>query len=296
MKFSLFVNQRQAIDLGITNVNQAHIFDFLTGVATWADAVVVDGEVFYWVSRQEISRELPLLNIKEETVYRHLKSLATIGVIEYKKQGKKDCVRLTEKGKKYYVGNESELTESTISEINPNSNEKLGNKSEKNSDLNPTYPTTSITRTITTQTRARESENRLSAVPDEIVLDDAAVARLRMAGVDKKVAEYFMAEFIADSEDRHKQSHNWVASLIVYCKRWYWRYEKEVLSKQARGASQHEAVGSAHSQRRGGSKSSTIHARNKERYRAALEREQGDRADEQVSGEVRASVHVVNRR
>ncbi len=149
MKFTIYVNQQKAVDLGIKSINQAHIFDLLTGLSTWAETQIIDGDVFYWVSRQKISEELQLLNLKPDTVYRHLKALSEIQLIEYTKLGVKDCVRLTEKGKSYYVGNKSEQGKPTMSEIDPsftpNSDlnpSKLGNRSEIHSDLNPTYTTT----------------------------------------------------------------------------------------------------------------------------------------------------------
>jgi len=149
MKYTLTVNQKQAIEAGVKNINQAHILDLLTSCSTWATPEEFKGEIYYWVSRQSVCRELPLLNIKPDTAYRHLKGLAELGLIDYQKSGKKDLVRLTPKGKKYYVGNKSEFEEShyvgnksekqTGSEIDPS---KSGNKSEKNSETNPTYPTT----------------------------------------------------------------------------------------------------------------------------------------------------------
>ncbi len=140
MKYSLYINQGMAIELGLTNINQTHVFDLCTSVSTWAKPEVVDGEVYYWVARQVIVDELPLLNMKPDTVYRHLKSIAKLRLIDYIKVGKKDCIRVTALGKKYfskgkepYVGNKSELDSG------------LGNKSEKdaeNSEINPTYHTT----------------------------------------------------------------------------------------------------------------------------------------------------------
>ncbi len=153
MKYNLNINQVQAIELGITNINQAHIFDLLTSASTWADAEIVNDTVYYWVARQTIAKELELLNLKPDTIYRHLKSLNEIKLIDYIKVGKKDCIKITLKGKRYiskdnkntisetnpkhYVGNKSELKQN--SEINPT---KLGNKSENHSDLNPTYHNT----------------------------------------------------------------------------------------------------------------------------------------------------------
>jgi len=148
MKYQLNVNQQQAIELGITHINQALIFDLLTTVASWAETIVIDNEVFYWVSRQTISSELKLLGLKNDTVYRNLKKLDHLGLINYKKYGKKDCIKITKLGKKYL----SKPNENTMSDSNPNhyagnKSEKeleLGSKSEKNSDLNPTYPLTNI--------------------------------------------------------------------------------------------------------------------------------------------------------
>ena len=141
MKYNLYINQLKAIELGITNLNQAHIFDLLTTSSSWASIKIINNEYFYWVSRQTICRELVLLNMKPDTVYRHLKSLQKIGLIFYKKLGKKDCIKITPKGKKYLT-NDPKIT---MSEMNPN--HYVGNESEKHSDLNPTYPTTNINHT-----------------------------------------------------------------------------------------------------------------------------------------------------
>lgn len=140
MKFSIHINQKQALELGISNINQAMIFDLLTGCAAWAKTQIIEGDVYYWVARQTISKELQILNLKPDTVYRHLKKLHQIGVIQHVKYGVKDCIKITEKGRKYYVGNESELSPPTMSEINPN--HYVGNESENNSEINPTYQTT----------------------------------------------------------------------------------------------------------------------------------------------------------
>ena len=135
MKYILHINQEQAIKLGMTNTNQAIIFDLLTSASTWAEPVIYENKVYYWVARQVVVKELPLLNLKEDTVYRHFKFLDEINLINYIKVSKKDCINITKKGKKYAF--------STMSETNPNyyvgNESELGNESEKNSDLNPTY-------------------------------------------------------------------------------------------------------------------------------------------------------------
>ena len=132
MKYTININQPKAIELGIINLNQAIIFDILTTASTWAKKITIKKEDYFWISRGSIVDELPLLKLKTDTVYRHLKSLRTLGLIEYTKSGTKDCVKISKKGEKYYskeVKNESEIFP-----------KNLGNQSEKGQDsgLNPT--------------------------------------------------------------------------------------------------------------------------------------------------------------
>ena len=160
MKYCISVNQERAIKAGIRNITTAHILDLLTTCSSWATPQERDGHVYYWVSRQSICRELPLLDIKPDTAYRHLKKLAELNLIDYQKDGKKDLVRLTTKGKKYhsagdkrhesdddpYVGFKSELSgdDSVINkekvsqkdDIDGQNTQKhyVGNKSEANTD------------------------------------------------------------------------------------------------------------------------------------------------------------------
>lgn len=156
MKYNLHVNQAKAIELGITNINQAHIFDLLSICSVWAEPIIIDKVVYYWVARQAISDELKILNLKNDTVYRHLKFLDKLGLIEYKKSGKKDCIKITKKGKDYHSD--------TMSEMNPSY--YVGNKSENNSDLNPTYPTTNINPNIKKNKQKKNSENLILEVEE----------------------------------------------------------------------------------------------------------------------------------
>jgi len=156
MKYTIAINQKSAIELGIKNINQAAIFDLLIGAAAWASPVIVGNDVYYWVARQSIANELPILGLKPDTIYRHLKALSEIGLINHIKSGKKDLMSITEKGKSYYVGNKSEKEE------------QLGNKSEKqpnNSDLNPTYH---ITNTTNHNTKVLKVERFTPPTLDEI--------------------------------------------------------------------------------------------------------------------------------
>jgi DNA-binding transcriptional ArsR family regulator len=170
MKHLLVYNQQIGTELGIRNITQGLIFDFLTGVAVWANPEQIDGETYYWVARSYIATQLACLQLKPDTIYRHLRALADLGLIVYRKKGKKDCIQLTSKARIYYIGNKSGSTqkasakpaEKPMSDLNPkpyvgsksekeraamsdlNPGSYVGNESENNSDLNPTDTTIKI--------------------------------------------------------------------------------------------------------------------------------------------------------
>jgi len=125
MKYNLYINQVMAVKLGMKNVNQAIIFDLLTNASTWAEPIRIDEKLYWWVSRQYICRQLELLSMRPDTAYRHLKGLAELKLIDYQKEGKKDCIAITELGRSY-IGNKSEKARKEI---------------RKDSEKNPTYNT-----------------------------------------------------------------------------------------------------------------------------------------------------------
>lgn len=143
MRYTHNINASRCIEWGLT-LNQGALVDIINQASSWATVSQIEGITYYWVSRNKVINEIPLAYSKPDTVYRALKLLAEKGVIEHIKDGKKDLVRLTEKGKSWNVAGtiqgDSKLGNKSESEINPN---KLGNKSENNSDKNPTYNNTS---------------------------------------------------------------------------------------------------------------------------------------------------------
>ncbi len=148
MKYTLLINQQKAVALGM-NPTQAIILDVINGAQTWAEPLVIKNNVYFWVSRHKVCEELPILNLKPDTVYRHFTFLESLGVIDYGKVGKKDCVRLTEVGKSYFsssFANSSEINPNP--EIDPN---ESGNESEQTTDSDPTYKTTIHKTTIHTK-------------------------------------------------------------------------------------------------------------------------------------------------
>lgn len=190
MKYHLHVNQERALALGISNINQAIILDLLCSAPTWAQAGVFNGEVYYWVARQKVCSELKILNLKPDTVYRHLVALHKLGLIDYQKDGKRDLIRITKRGASYYVGNGSEETRKQIRE---------------SSEINPTDPTT-----------IDPLNQNIPLSNGELISKDykpqqEAISRLRMAGysLDQINNPSTILKFICYYEEGGRISDNW---------------------------------------------------------------------------------------
>ncbi|GAB1651172.1 hypothetical protein [Mannheimia haemolytica] len=162
MRFSTYINNAKCLEWNL-NANQGALFDLLNQAPAWAKEIIIDGVVYYWVSRNAVIEELPLFYSKPDTVYRHFVEFHKKGLIVYQKHGDKDLIRLTEKGK-------------TWNEFNSDLNPTLGNKSElarkqirKSSDLNPTnnntnYKNTNDHNNTLTGINAHTRETKKSAV------------------------------------------------------------------------------------------------------------------------------------
>lgn len=110
------------------NLSQLYLFAFITRLNTWADKLIVGNNVFYKCSKKMVIKELPILTEKEDTIYRLMKSLEQKGLIYMKKIDGVDYVTTTE-----FAEDWGRIIRD--SEINPS---KLGNKSEKHSEIFPT--------------------------------------------------------------------------------------------------------------------------------------------------------------
>jgi hypothetical protein len=149
MRYNVVINQQKCRKYGLT-VGEAVMMDLFNQLSSWADEEVIDGKIYYHISRNKVINELPFFFEKPDTVYRTFKSLSEKKLVEFKKEKRKDFIRLSTSGKGWNkLGNKSEFVSNT--EINP---AKLGKNSENenkaltpvdtknldpNSDLNPTY-------------------------------------------------------------------------------------------------------------------------------------------------------------
>jgi len=123
MRYSLYINQPAAIELGIENTTEAIIFDYLTIASTWANPEIIDNQVYYWVARQKICDEHRILDLKPKTVYRYLRKLHQKGLIDYKKLRKKDCIAITDLGKTYISSTMGNKNSSAIRNFNSHKEE-----------------------------------------------------------------------------------------------------------------------------------------------------------------------------
>lgn len=128
MRYTTYINNSRCLEWGI-NPSQGALVDLFNQLPSWAKAETVDGKTFYHIARQKILEELPVWFKTADNVYRNIKHLAELGIIEHIKIDRRDLVRLSETGNKW----------------NSEKIPTLGEFSEKepiNSEKNPTYNTT----------------------------------------------------------------------------------------------------------------------------------------------------------
>ena len=118
------------------NATQGILFSLLYEAPAWAKEEIIENKAYYFVSRNLILNELPMFFEKSDTVYRNLKVLQEKGLIEYIKQGKKDLIKITSKGKTWNEFKENNSEQN--SEKNPSKFGKKSEKQENNSEKNPT--------------------------------------------------------------------------------------------------------------------------------------------------------------
>ena len=141
MRFTTYLNNAKCMEWKI-NATQGILFALLYEAPAWAEEEIIENKTYYFVSRNLILNELPMFFEKSDTVYRNLKVLQEKGLIEYIKQGKKDLIRITTKGKTWneFKDNSSEKNPNSEqnSEKNPSNLGKKSEKEQKNSGKNPT--------------------------------------------------------------------------------------------------------------------------------------------------------------
>lgn len=146
MRYTSTINNIKCIEWDLS-LNQAFLMDILIIADLWAKRETINDVDYRWVSRNKVVEEIPHAYKTADRVYRSLKDLAEKGVIDYKKLGKKDLVRITEKGKEWVFhkeGFEKRMLGKNIEKDANSANkskesDKKTEKGQDNSIYLPTY-------------------------------------------------------------------------------------------------------------------------------------------------------------
>lgn len=135
MRYNLFINQKAIIESGMDiDIYDAHILSFISQWIKSKDVkkVTFDNEDYFWISYKLIIDNLPLLKMKKDTVYRRLKRMSEMGIINPHQDNKK-------MGASYYSISEifSILTYGFSSEPTDKNPYPYGHSSEPPTDENP---------------------------------------------------------------------------------------------------------------------------------------------------------------
>lgn len=214
MRYTISINQVKTREWGL-NMNEGALMDLINQAYSWAEPVMIEGNLYYWMSRNKVIAEIPTAYSKPDTVYRAFRTLAQKGLVLYTKQGKRDLLALTAKGKKWNVegttigdailGYKSDLIGN--SEINPS---KFGNKSENNSDRNPTYKNTSINKS-TNNKRERSAPKNLIATSEQI---DLLTKYNLIEDIDLMISS-----FLANGKSKGLEYDCWSSAFTVWINR-----------------------------------------------------------------------------
>ncbi|MBK7337819.1 MAG: hypothetical protein IPJ00_17410 [Saprospirales bacterium] len=202
MKFNINIDQRFCLEWGL-NFAEGAVFGILYNLSSWADPVVIDGQIFYHASRNKVMDELPMLTDKPDTIYRIFKHLSDPqrALIQYEKDGRKDLIRLTDRGKTWNSEKNPSLADNS-----ENFPAELGKKSENNSEKNPTDNNTSIISTTI------DRENAPEKIPPPVVENPNALqwgdgAEMRLEKANALVRGYVLAN-PERLQDMCKQARN----------------------------------------------------------------------------------------
>ena len=100
MRYTISIDQTHSIEWGLS-LSEAALFSFIYSLPAWAEQIHVNGQTWFFASRNKAIDEMPIITDKGDTIYRLYKSLQQKNIIDWQKFGEKDCIRITEKGKQW---------------------------------------------------------------------------------------------------------------------------------------------------------------------------------------------------
>ena len=181
MKYTILINQAKALEWEL-NLSEAALFAFVYELPSWADVLYMDGQAWYFASRNKAIEEVPIISQKPDTIYRLYKSLQEKGLIRWQKVGEREYIQITDMGKTWNkanpsLGKKSELTRKKIRETSENF---------------PTYNNTIDKITIDSNTPAQVGKETLPASPlntaNNIDAYTTAKNTLLSAAAERKIA------------------------------------------------------------------------------------------------------------
>lgn len=113
------------------SLTEAYVFSYIANCVTWTDPLPIGGDIYYFLSKTVVTKELALISDKIDTIYRIYRSLQSKGIITIKKIDGKDYVKFEKKAASWNKFSDSEKNPTLI-----------GEKSENDSEKNPTYQCT----------------------------------------------------------------------------------------------------------------------------------------------------------
>ena len=197
MIYNLHINQPKAVEWGLS-MNEAFVFTFVYELPSWADSIPTGNGVWYYGSRWKCVKELPILQLEPDTVYRIYRKFAKKGLIEYNPSAGRDMIKLTEKGKSWnWTRDKTDDNPKNNTDTNPTT-EKEENLPENNSDG---HPTNYIYQGQPTNLRSNSNE----LLPEEPATENGAGKSLVLFE-DETGAAKFTEEDIAEFEEMIKKS------------------------------------------------------------------------------------------
>ena len=89
---------KKAIDIGITNISQYLIYNYILHKESFSKKIKIDGITYFKLNFDLAQEELPLMRLKEDTLYRHLLYFERKGIISFKKlHKKKEYIKIIKK-------------------------------------------------------------------------------------------------------------------------------------------------------------------------------------------------------
>ena len=134
MKYNININQLAVMNSGLKlDLIDCAIIDFIRNWASAKKATKIDfdGNLYVWIGHKLIQDQLPLLRLKKDSIYRRMKYLCNIGILEQHPQSK-------QLGMSLYCS--TELFDSLLfSEPTDENPMTYGFKSDAPTDENPNY-------------------------------------------------------------------------------------------------------------------------------------------------------------